>query len=95
MISPHGSGSRFTEMRDKGIIEEVGTRKCSITNKEVILYDVTDQLPKKLKANVKKIDNRILDAVWAEREACARIAGRNGSMTVRDLILARGNNDVN
>lgn len=25
MISPHGSGSRFTEMRDKGIIEEVGT----------------------------------------------------------------------
>lgn len=38
---------RFTEMLEMGVIQEVGERVCSITGRNVILWDVTDQLPKK------------------------------------------------
>ena len=37
--------ARFTELRDWGAIEEVGTKVCSVTGNEVILWDVTDQMP--------------------------------------------------
>lgn len=43
-----GIGSRFTELREMGAIKEIGTRKCKITGREVIVWDVTENLPKKL-----------------------------------------------
>ena len=36
---------RFTEMRDIGVIEELGERKCAVTGRNVIVWDVTDVLP--------------------------------------------------
>jgi hypothetical protein len=42
--------TRLTELRKMGAIYEVSTRKCSITNKNVIEWDLTDKLPVKLKA---------------------------------------------
>jgi hypothetical protein len=38
---------RLTEMRDLGVVEEIGERECSITGHRVILWDVTSSLPKK------------------------------------------------
>lgn len=40
--------ARLNELRECNVAEEIGTRKCPITNMNVILWDVTGKLPKKL-----------------------------------------------
>ena len=45
-----GVSSRFTELRDLGVIYEVRTRECTVTGRNVIEWDLTDRLP----VNVKK-----------------------------------------
>lgn len=40
--------ARLTELRDMGVIEEIGTTIDKVTGHEVILWDVTNQLPRKL-----------------------------------------------
>lgn len=49
-----GVSSRFTELRDLGVIYEVRVRKCTVTNRNVIEWDLTDNLPFKLKKNKTK-----------------------------------------
>lgn len=48
------SRARFTELRDMGVLTEVGTRKCSVTGRTAIVWQVTNRLPQKLKA--KKVE---------------------------------------
>ena len=43
-----GVSSRFTELRDLGAIEELGTKTCSITGRNVIEWGITGYLPKKI-----------------------------------------------
>jgi len=45
-----GVSSRFTELRDLGVIYERGEKQCSITGRNVIEWDLTDRLP----INIKK-----------------------------------------
>lgn len=47
-ISSNGSGSRLSELRDMGVIQEKGTKVCPITGQTVILWTTTNQLPTKL-----------------------------------------------
>jgi|TARA_Y100001963_G_C6703028_1_gene410467 hypothetical protein len=44
-----GVSSRFTELRDLGVIYERGEKQCSITGRNVIEWDLTDRLPVKIK----------------------------------------------
>lgn len=37
--------ARLKELIDRGVVEEIGERPCRTTGNNVILYDVTDQLP--------------------------------------------------
>jgi len=39
---------RMAELRDLGVIVEVGEKECSVTGMRAILWDVTEALPKKL-----------------------------------------------
>ena len=39
------SRARFTELRDMGVVEEMGTKLCSITGNNVIAWRVTNNLP--------------------------------------------------
>ena len=48
------SRARFTELRELGVIYEVGVKKCSITNRNVIEWDLTDNLPFELEKNKTK-----------------------------------------
>jgi hypothetical protein len=50
------SRARFTELRELGVIYERGTRKCKVTGRNVIEWDLTDNLPKDIepKSNRKK-----------------------------------------
>jgi len=41
----HGIGSRTTELRQLGVIYERGVRKCKITGRNTIEWDVTGRLP--------------------------------------------------
>jgi hypothetical protein len=41
----HGLGSRTTELRDLGVIYEKTVRKCRVTGRNVIEWDLTDNLP--------------------------------------------------
>lgn len=40
------SRARFTELRDMGVICEKGIKKCSVTGRNAIVWDLTDNLPK-------------------------------------------------
>lgn len=44
-----GYNTRLSELRDAGVVVEVGTRKCASSGHTVILWDVTDSLPVKVK----------------------------------------------
>jgi hypothetical protein len=52
--------NRITELRDMGVVRELGTTKCPITNNTVILWDVTSNLPKKLKKRLSKKEKKEL-----------------------------------
>ena len=39
------SRARFTELRELGVIYEVQNRKCTITSRTSIEWDLTDRLP--------------------------------------------------
>ena len=64
----HGVGSRTTELRELGVIYEKGVKKCLVTGRSVIEWDLTDNLPKdiKLKTNTKK--SRVNDALRGFKE---------------------------
>ena len=43
----HNANARMTELRELGVVQELGTTICSKTGKKVILWDVTARLPVK------------------------------------------------
>lgn len=46
--------TRLSELRDMGVMEEVGKIKCHITGHSVILWDVTSSLPVKVRKESKE-----------------------------------------
>ena len=47
------SRARFTELRNKGVLKELGMRDCTVTGQHVIVWEVTKELPKKLPRKLK------------------------------------------
>jgi len=56
---------RFAELRDRGVIEEIGEKYCSVTGMHVILWDVTDSLPAPLPKpkSKKEIKKELLEKI--------------------------------
>ena len=52
------SRARFTELRELGVIYEKGVRKCNVTGRNVIEWDLTDRLPIKTKPRPKQKKDR-------------------------------------
>ena len=82
------SRARFTELRELGVIYEVQNRKCTITGRTSIEWDVTDRLPINIKNPNKTKKQRINDALNSFREL---YKNKNTStnedwITVADLI---------
>ena len=63
-----GVSSRFTELRDLGVIYEVRTRECTVTGRNVIEWDLTDRLPVNIKKSNKTKKHKINDALNSLRE---------------------------
>ena len=60
--------TRFTELRKLGVIYEVQNRKCTITGRTSIEWDLTDRLPINIKKTNKTKRHRINDAINSFRE---------------------------
>ena len=58
-----GVSSRFTELRDLGVIYEKDVRPCKVTGRNVIEWDLTDRLPINVKNANKTKKKKINDAV--------------------------------
>jgi hypothetical protein len=41
----YNTRARLNELRDMGLVRELGTKRCSVTNMDVILWDVTANKP--------------------------------------------------
>ena len=52
--------TRFTELRKLGVIYEVQNRRCTITGRTSIEWDLTDKLPVNVK-NTNKTKNQKID----------------------------------
>jgi hypothetical protein len=63
-----GVSSRFTELRDLGVIYEVRTRECTVTGRNVIEWDLTDRLPVNVKKSNKTKKHKIDDALNSLRK---------------------------
>lgn len=44
----HNTNARMSELRTMGVAEEVGEKICTVTGVNVLLWDVTDKLPRKI-----------------------------------------------
>jgi len=66
------TGARLTELRDAGVVSEVGHKICSVTGRRVILWDVTSKLPKK---KIKK-----------KKEICQHCNGTGYELNFEDLL---------
>jgi predicted transcriptional regulator len=80
--------TRFTELRNLGVIYEVQNRKCTVTGRTSIEWDLTDRLPVNFKNKNKTKKQRIEDAINSFREL---YKNKNNSTTqdwktVADLI---------
>jgi hypothetical protein len=53
----HNTNARMTELRDLGVVKEVGKRPCGVTGHVVIEWDVTGELPKQEEKKVSKLFN--------------------------------------
>jgi hypothetical protein len=62
------SRARFTELRELGVIYEKGEKKCSVTGRVVIEWDLTDKLPINTKNPISPKKQRVEDTLDALRE---------------------------
>lgn len=65
---------RLSELRDRGVVKELGATNCPISGKEVILWDVTSKLPRKLKKHrvVKytiQVEYKVGEDPWGIKDA--------------------------
>lgn len=57
--------ARLGELRDMGVVVEVGEKECSISGMTCIAWDVTDKLPRKLPKTVKQSKTTIIRGMSA------------------------------
>jgi len=65
-INVRGGWKLLSVLREQGAVVELGSRKCNITGRNVIEWDVSDKLPNKLpnKLTKNKVDvNKVIDAI--------------------------------
>ena len=57
---------RFAELKDLGVITDIGKRECTITGRTVLEWDITGDLPvNKSKATFKEQKEEILNLIVA------------------------------
>lgn len=92
------SRARFTELRDLGVIREVGVKKCTATGRNAIVWDVTGGLPRKVAKKESKSaklcqENAALrervESLEKQLEEARRGAGAKSQMEFFEPVQAR------
>jgi hypothetical protein len=60
--------ARLNELRESGCIAEIGTRVCSVTKVNVLLWDVTERLPGKVVKGPKKRDTLAFEVATLKKD---------------------------
>ena len=61
---------RLGELRDLGVVTEVKQRKCGVTGRMAIVWEITNRLPRKLKKKEKHKCIECNGKGWIEHERC-------------------------
>jgi hypothetical protein len=72
-INPSSYLSRFSELRDAGVLSEIGKKFDHETGNTVILWDVTSKLPIKLEPKIKINYKELVRVVYLHRDCPASI----------------------
>ena len=78
------SRARFTELRELGVIYEVQNRKCNITGRTSIEWDLTDRLPINIKKSNKTKKQKIDEVLNSLRE----LYKNKNTSTIEDWKMA-------
>lgn len=82
--------TRLSELRDAGVLEEVGETACKFTGHTVILWDVTASLPRKLEKDKLPTRNELIDALCTKlSEALYHLTPDHGDLTESSMKLIR------
>lgn len=68
-ISTGGISTRFSELKTIGVLEEVGEAVDKETGMTVLLWDVTDKLPKKYSKKSNPTRNELINALCSKAES--------------------------
>jgi hypothetical protein len=79
---------RFAELIRMGVLQEIGEKQCSITGRIVILWDVTNQLPRKLTKIVRKTRKQIEKELDTAVAALKEIRNFNPWMGIKPETIA-------
>lgn len=78
--STHSVGGHFhkrlSELRDMGVVEEVGTCKCPVTGKDAVLWDITGRAPTGPYKRVNKRDQEMEEL----RQLVAKLQEENNQL---------------
>lgn len=76
-IASANIGARLNEMKKMGCIIECGIKSCSVTGMNVILWDVTDKLPRKKIEEKLPTKNAVINKLCELLETAAKDGGSN------------------
>jgi hypothetical protein len=79
----HNTNARMTELRDCGVAEELGTTACQVTGHTVILWDVTDRLPRKPDRVTGMTRRQLLEEIRMLRLKVKRLERRAGASQIK------------
>lgn len=80
------SRARFTELRNAGVLQELDIRKCTVTGRQVIVWEVTKKLPSKLARRAKPTRKQLEDEIYELKKENARL---RGELDGQQLTLVR------
>lgn len=63
---------RFAELEKMLVIRSVGERVCSITGRQVLIWDVTDKLPKKIETKKEPTKSQLIDKLCRQVECFSK-----------------------
>jgi hypothetical protein len=77
----------LSQLRDLGVVYEKSERKCNVTGRLVIEWDLTDKLPTKSTSTSNTKKQRVEDALTAFHSLCKKLsATKNDWQLVSNLI---------
>lgn len=70
---------RFAELESMAVIKPIGERLCSITGRQVLVWDVTNKLPKKIITESLPTKRELIEALCLQLEKMCKHLDKQGT----------------